>query len=142
MTVMSILKKNSLEKKLRSCDGFTLIEVIIAVAILAITLCVLYGSQSQSLSLAAEAKFNTTAAFLIGSKLAELESGILETEDDEGDFGEDYPDFKWKIEVEDLTITDVEPLQEVEGLKHVIVTIYWEGSPFSQVLDYYHLGEN
>lgn len=117
--------------------GFTLLEVMIAVAVLAITLTVLYGSQTQSLSLAAEAKFNTTAAFLANIKLAELESGVLELDNAEGDFDEDYPEYLWKIEVEDMNFSEPEFLENITNLKRVTLTILWADSPFTHTVDYY-----
>ena len=119
-------------------DGFTLLEVMIAVAILAIALTVIYGSQSQSLSLAAEAKFNTRAAFLLQQKLAELESGSVELQSDEGDFGEEYPGFRWQVEVEDVLFDQREFVVDPERpLKRVTVEVSWENSPFTQTVDYY-----
>lgn len=122
--------------------GFTLLEVMIAIAILAVTLTVLYGSQSQSLSLATEAKFNTTAAFLSGLKLAELESGVIDLRDDEGDF-EDYPDFHWKVEVTEAIFDEPEALQDLEKtLEQVDLTISWIDSPFSHIITTYIHNEN
>jgi len=119
--------------------GFTLLEVMIAVAILAITLSVLYGSQSQSLSLAAEAKFNTNAAFLSSRKLTEIQAGSQEIVDAEGDFEDEYPEYKWKLEVEHADFSEPEFLADISSLKRVTVTIFWENSPFSHSVDYYHL---
>ncbi|MBW1614276.1 MAG: prepilin-type N-terminal cleavage/methylation domain-containing protein [Deltaproteobacteria bacterium] len=79
-------------------SGFTLLEVMIAIAIIAITLVAVFGSQSQSLSLANEAKFSTTAALLAQNKMAEFEA--VNPEDltsDSGDFGENFPDYHWKV---------------------------------------------
>ena len=128
-------------KRGTTAHGFTLLEVMIAIAVLAITLTVLYGSQSQSLSLAAEAKFNTAAAFLLNSKVAELESGQLEMYDAEGEFEEEYAQFKWKIEVEEMSFSEPEALEEITDMKRVTVTVFWEESPFSHSVDYYHSGE-
>jgi len=72
--------------------GFTLLEVIIAVAIIAIALTTLLGSQSQSVSFANSAKFETMAALLAQSKMSEIviqEADSLSS--DSGDFGDDYP---------------------------------------------------
>jgi len=136
-----IMSKQNKHAHSQSIDdrGFTLLEVMIAVAVLAITLTVLYGSQTQSLSLAAEAKFNTTAAFLSNIKLAELESGVLELTDDEGTFEEDYPEYLWKIVVEDMNFSEPEFLENITDLKLVTLTILWDGSPFSHSVYYYHL---
>ncbi len=129
---------NQPTRQQNSKAGFTLLEVMIAVAVLAITLTVLFGSQSQSLSLAAEAKFNTKATFLAAMKMAQLESGVAELQNDEGDFGEDYPDFNWKIEVEDTDFSDPEYLEDLnESLKRVTLTVQWQDSPFTYVVDYF-----
>ena len=45
-------------------EGFTLLEVMVAMAIIAIAMTAVLNSQSQSISLASEAKFSTTAALL------------------------------------------------------------------------------
>ena len=47
--------------------GFTLLEVMIAMAILAITLVAVYQSQSQSISMAGNSRFLTTASLLAQS---------------------------------------------------------------------------
>jgi general secretion pathway protein I len=120
-------------------QGFTLLEVMIAIAILAISLTVIYGSQSQSVSLATESKFNTSAALLLNLKVAELESGFIELRDDEGDFA-DHPEFRWKIEVEDADLADFEFTEEVgRSLKRARITVTWENSPFSHSVDYFLL---
>jgi general secretion pathway protein I len=116
---------------------------MIAIAILAISLTVIYGSQSQSVSLATESKFNTTAALLLNVKTAELESGIADLNSDEGDFGEDYPDFRWKIEVEGANLDNIELTEELgQALKRVRITVSWENSPFSHSADYYLLDKD
>ncbi len=119
--------------------GFTLLEVMIAVAILAITLTVLYGSQSQSLSLAAEAKFNTRAAFLLEQKLAELQSGEMDIVDDQGDFEKENSQFSWSVTTEDHGISEPEFFSELSDLKRATVTIFWKESPFSFSVDYYYV---
>jgi general secretion pathway protein I len=118
-------------------QGFTLLEVMIAIAVLAISLTVIYGSQSQSVSLATEAKFNTTASLLLNMKVAELESGITPLRSDEGDF-EDLPDFSWKMEVEDADLGGAEFGEELDGsFKMARITVSWQNSPFSHSVDYY-----
>lgn len=125
-------------KLLRQRTGFTLLEVMVAVAILAITLTVIYGSQSQSISLAVEAKFNTRAAFLLKQKLAELESGNIELRNDDGNFGDEYPGFRWKIEVDEVLFDPQDFVVDPERpLKRVIFEVYWEDSPYVHTVDYY-----
>ena len=92
--------------------GFTLLEVMIAMAILAITLVVVFQSQSQSISMAGGARFETTAALLAQSRMAEIEAANPENvASDNGDFGDDFPDYSWQV---DVTETEIEQLKKIE----------------------------
>jgi general secretion pathway protein I len=104
--------------------GFTLLEVMIAVAIIAIALTTLLGSQSQSVSFANSAKFETMAALLAQSKMSELvtlEKNRLTS--DSGDFGDDYPGFTWEVRVSDITIGNIANISDY--LKQVDLTVTW-----------------
>ncbi|MCX5832072.1 MAG: type II secretion system minor pseudopilin GspI [Deltaproteobacteria bacterium] len=91
-----------LERNLQCRQGFTLLEVMIAMAILAISLVAVFRSQSQSVSMASEARFLTTASLLAQGKMAEMESlKPQELSDGSGGFGEDFPDYLWRVEVKD-----------------------------------------
>ncbi len=94
--------------------GFTLLEVLVAIAILAISLTTIYGSQARSLALGSEAQFRTTASFLAGMKLAELESGTVGLVNDAGDFGDEYPGYTWKTSVESAVLQDVREFSDIE----------------------------
>jgi general secretion pathway protein I len=59
----------------RRDQGFTLLEVMVAMAIIAIAMTAVLNSQSQSISLASEAKFSTTATLLAQMKIAEMSRG-------------------------------------------------------------------
>jgi len=94
-------------------SGFTLLEVMIAMAIIAIALVAVFGSQSQSLSLANEAKFNTTAALLAQSKIAEIAAEKPEgLASDSGDFGEDFPNYHWNLTVSDVASGEAEGISD------------------------------
>lgn len=85
-------------------DGFTLLEVMIAVAVIAIAVVTLLGAQSQSVSLAGSARFDTMASLLAQWKTADLVLQEFEQlTDDAGNFGEDYPQFAWKLKVTELS---------------------------------------
>ena len=75
-------------------NGFTLIEVMIAMTILAIALVAVFQSQSQSISMSNDSRFMTTAALLAQSKMVEAEAGsALANHKEDGDFGPDYPQY-------------------------------------------------
>ncbi len=104
--------------------GFTLLEVMVAMAIIAIALTAVLGSQSQSVSLASEAKFNTTAPLLAQSKIAEIE--VAEQSDvagGSGDFGEDFPGYTWELSVEDIVFE--EPANVSDLLKRIDLKVSW-----------------
>ena len=108
----------------RRDGGFTLLEVMVAMSIIAIALTAVLGSQSQSVSLASEAKFSTTAALLAQNKMAETEWGNrLDLSSDSGDFGDDFPDYNWEVNVEDVSMDLPENVSN--HLKEMKVTISW-----------------
>ena len=114
---------NSRRQK-RKPFGFTLLEVMVAMAIIAIALTAVLGSQSQSVSLASEAKFNTTAPLLAQSKIAEIE--VAEQDDlagGSGDFGEDFPGYTWEFSVEDIVFEDPENVSDL--LKRIDLKVSW-----------------
>jgi general secretion pathway protein I len=86
-----------------SISGFTLLEVMVALAIIATVLISVYKLHTQSLTLALETRFNGIAPFLAQQKLAELATEKTDLQENEsGDFGEDFPDFSWQMEMEKM----------------------------------------
>jgi general secretion pathway protein I len=119
-------------------QAFTLLEVMIAISIIAIALTALFGSQSRSLSLATEAQFNTIAPMLASVKLAELEGRVLSPEDDDGDFGDDFPGYTWSLEADDAIFESPEDLANLtEPLKKINLTVLWSETKYSYSLTYY-----
>jgi general secretion pathway protein I len=95
-----------------SVKGFTLLEVMIAVAILAITLVTVFKSQSQSISMAGNARFLTTASLLAQSKIAELEvMDMKNVRTENGDFGQEFPDYEWRMIVKE---TEIDAVKKIE----------------------------
>lgn len=125
----------SIIAKKRAHEGFTLLEVMIAVALIAIALTTLLASQSQSVSFANSAKFETMAALLAQSKMSELVLGGGDTlSGDSGDFGEDYPGYAWEATVSDFSIEGADAVSDY--LKQIDLTVTW--GVFSYRLRLYH----
>ena len=104
--------------------GFTLLEVMVAVAIIAIAFVSLLGSQSQSISIATISRFETTASMLARKKLAEIEiGGFDELSGAQGDFENDFTDFHWQTEVSELTEDETGIIGLEEMLKVVDLTV-------------------
>jgi general secretion pathway protein I len=111
MTTPNHKRRNGRMKR-TSEKGFTLLEVMIAVAILAITLVAVFQSQSQSISMAGNARFLTTASLLAQSKMAEMEAiGMKNIKTEAGDFGRDFADYEWRMTVKEM---DIETVKKIE----------------------------
>ncbi|NOQ46477.1 MAG: prepilin-type N-terminal cleavage/methylation domain-containing protein [Desulfobulbaceae bacterium] len=121
-------RKNSAEA------GFTLLEVMIAVAIIAIAMVTLIGSQSQSVSIAAISRFDTVASLLARQKLVELETGdYTSLTSDEGYFSDDFAAYHWMVEVTDLNEDDtgIEGTDDMLKAVDLTVTFGEDGQTFS-----------
>ena len=111
--------------KFRVSPGFTLLEVMIALAIIAIALMAVLGSQSQGLSLAGESRFNRTAALLAQGKMAEIEA-VKDRRDlnsDSGDFGDEFPGYTWQLSVHEVLFDGAEMISD--RLKQIDLEISW-----------------
>jgi len=126
---MRLLIRGYIREK-KDC-GFTFLEVMVAVALLAITLTAILGSQSQSVSLAGEARFYTTVTLLAQGKMAEIEAKDLDTLSSEsGDFGEDFPGYTWEVTVDNVYLDYPENVSN--HLREVTLTLSWEESEHYQ----------
>ena len=104
--------------------GFTLLEVMIAVALISIALVTLLGSQSQSVFFANSAKFETMAALLAQSKMSEITIQAADSlSSDSGDFGEDYPGYAWEATVSDVSIEGLDAISDY--LKQIDLAVTW-----------------
>lgn len=99
--------------------GFTLLEVIVSLAVLSIGLVAVLEAYSAASRVSLQDEFLTTATFLASGKMEEvLKEPYITSGSDEGDFGEEFADFTWTVEATD---------SEIEGLVLVTVTVEWEG---------------
>ncbi len=98
--------------------GFTLIEVMIAIAIIAVALVVILHSYGLGVSMANVSQDFSLATLLAQGKMAEIElEGFPEVGGEEGDFGEEYPRFTWRKRVTETPIED---------LRKVTLTVSWD----------------
>jgi prepilin-type N-terminal cleavage/methylation domain-containing protein len=110
---------NSFARELRACcgsqtraPGFTLIEVIVAVAILSIALVGLAHGISTALGSSKEAEWQTTASMYAAGLIENLraEGGITDGQT-EGDCGEELPMYRW---TESISAAGVDGLHQVD----------------------------
>ena len=119
-------------------SGFTLLEVMVAMAIMAIVLVSVYRMHSQTLTMNTAARFYTQAPMLAQSKLAQIEvdsSGINGT--DSGDFGDKFPGYTWRISTEEVVS---EALGEIAAdLKRIDMTVVFNSDEYSYNVRTYRL---
>jgi type II secretion system protein I len=81
-------------------DGFTLLEVLVSLAIMTIALLAVFRLQAQNLDLQSEAYFLTLANQLGQQRMAEIEAQPdLREGQSSGDFGEVHPTFRYEEEI-------------------------------------------
>jgi type II secretion system protein I len=107
-------------QKKSSQTGFTLLEVMVAVAIISISFVSLLGSQSQSISIAGISRFETTAAMLAREKLTELQlTGFDQAGNSTGRFEDEFADYSWQAEVRELN-EDETGIVDTEGMLKLV----------------------
>jgi general secretion pathway protein I len=81
--------------------GFTLVEVLVAMAVIAIVVIAIFKMNAQTIDMTNITRFYTVAPLLAQAKLAEIESKTMaDVTNDAGDFGEKHPGFSWQITVD------------------------------------------
>jgi len=101
--------KQTAAQSLQPQRGFTLLEVMVALSIIAIVLVSVYRMHAQTVSMNNEVRFYATAPMLAQLKMAEVESeNLKDIGDDSGDFGDEFPDYRWNIVIDDVESTALE----------------------------------
>jgi general secretion pathway protein I len=114
--------------------GFTLLEVMVALAIMAGVVLTVISSVNYHLSLTTRNNEETVALLLARAKLEELE--LLDkqqmAEGKEGTFQPEWPDYSWKAEITP---------SPVPVFKTLTVTVTWGTQRRTLSLDHYLLQE-
>ena len=103
--------------------GFTLLEVMVALAILATTLIVLLQIITNNVRATNHAKMTTAATLLARSKMTDIEDSVLENgfstdnESDKGTFrDQNFPSFRWESLIERIELpTDMKQAAQDEA---------------------------
>jgi general secretion pathway protein I len=116
--------------------GFTLLEVMVALSIIAIVLVSVYRMHAQTVSMNNEVRFYATAPMLAQIKMAEIESESLEDiGDDSGDYGDEFPDYRWSIVIDDVESTALGNI--AKDLKKIDLLISFNNDEFTYNLRAY-----
>ena len=114
----------------RGVSGFTLLEVMVAVAVIAIAFVTLIGAQSQSVAIATSSKFDAMASLLAQWKVTELNlQDYNELASSTGNFGDEFPNFYWEMKVTELSEGDTGIKGSDGMLKAIDVKVLIEQDP-------------
>jgi len=102
--------------------GFTLLEIMVAISIMAIVLVTVFKMHVQTLSMNTAVRFHTTAPLLAQKKIEELEiDSSIDQLADSGDFGAEFSGYTWKASVEEVQSDILE--EDAESLKKVEIAV-------------------
>ena len=123
-----------IEKRIQ-ITGFTLLEIMVAVSIIAIVFISVFKMHTQTISMSSDVRFYTTAPLLAQSKLTEYElKSVDDLSDDTGGFGEEYPGYSWQVSVNDV---ESEVLEDTaKDLKRIDVSVSFNEENAYQLRSY------
>ncbi|MFH0810309.1 MAG: prepilin-type N-terminal cleavage/methylation domain-containing protein [Pseudomonadota bacterium] len=99
-------------------DGFTLLEVLVALCIIAIAFGAIYRAQAQGIVMTHESREITRATLLAQQKMASAMAGLPSYGLRRGDFGDEYGGFSWEERVTGQSEFGVQ-------LRRVRVSVSW-----------------
>lgn len=88
--------------------GFTLLEVMISISIIALVLVSLFRMQSSTLTLATAVKFDSIVPILAKRLLGDIEQDLVNWYETEGDFGENYPGVGWTCRISEASFENLD----------------------------------
>ena len=105
--------------------GFTLLEIMVSIAVLALVMVTLFRLQSGTIKLADHGKFNSLAPFLARQQLASLELSLDSPPGLTGTFGDDFQGYEWSAVLENADFDEPSIISEkqFENLKRIELEI-------------------
>lgn len=91
-----------MSKHIGQISGFTLLEVMAALSIIAIVLISVFKLHVQTISMNFSAKFYTEAPLLAQGKLSELAIKSFDQIDFNGDFEDEFSGYKWTVAIDNI----------------------------------------
>jgi general secretion pathway protein I len=111
-------------------NGFTLLEIMIALAIVSIAMVSLLALANRSIGVHDRLQRITTATLLAQQKMAETEvnarHGTLQSAESQGVFSGPYADYRWQIAYADTPLASVQM---------VTVTVLWGDEERNELVD-------
>ncbi len=117
-------------------SGFTLLEVLVALAIIAIVFVSVLRLQGQTISMDDSFRFYAMAPLLAQAKMSEVSSDPSAfVGGDSGDFSDNAPGFSWKAEASEVKLTG--PENGTLDMKKAVVTVIRKADGLKYTLTQY-----
>ena len=131
--------KEPISLKLSLASGFTLLEVMVAVSLMAVVLVAVMNLYMQTVTLTNTAKFYSIAPQLAQKALTDVEMTQLDNRKEgfSGDFGASFPGYRWAVSVDSPATEFFETA--LENLKKIDVTVTFNENEFTYKLRTYRL---
>ena len=111
-----MFKKSKVRIKPPHSDrGFTLLEVMIALSIVAGVIITVLASLNYQLHIVNDSR-DVVIATILGKKMAEKTALLSPMEKSKGDFGAEFPQFLWELDLEDT---------QFKTLKRMNIKVLW-----------------
>ncbi len=117
-------------KGLTGQQGFTLIEVLVALVITVAAALLLSNSWSGNFLRVRKTNIYNNVSQLLERKIVELETKYSkktfgEIKDEEGDFGADFPQYRWSFSVQPFAMPDMTPVltSQNEGADQTLLMV-------------------
>ena len=98
-----IVRKKDIKKA-----GFSFLEVLVALSIIAIVFTSIIRLQGQTIFMSENIKFYNLAPLLAQEKLADIENQYSFFLEGEGSFGEEFPNYKWNINIDEGFLCNID----------------------------------
>ncbi|MCB9480605.1 MAG: prepilin-type N-terminal cleavage/methylation domain-containing protein [Desulfobacteraceae bacterium] len=112
-------------KNKRNYQGFTFLEVMVALSVLALILTAVFRLYSQSVSMLISSSFDMKAPFLAQKIVTEYKTDKTARFQNNGKFEDEFEKFSWKIDTEELIVSGYsdELPEEIENIKINKITV-------------------
>lgn len=111
---------------IRSRNGFTLIEVVIALAIISLALAAVIEAQGQGIKLTQHARFTSRAVFLARLVIIEAQRQDISLDVSKGEFQEPLSHLAWERRITSFN--------SIPGLYKIVVNIHPSDRPANEGL--------
>lgn len=124
---------------IKNNNGFTLLEIMVALSIIAIALTTVYKLHCQTLSMNYSTMFYSIAPLLAQKKLSELEVlPITSMSSDSGNFNNQFNGYTWSLDINDHSGTEL--FENVaKNLKEINLTVSSDNHQLTYHIQTYRL---